>query len=233
MCGGSCLSWQGRLYPIRSLPIRAVRNLCRNTANAIYRSVLLLPCFRVIRETQQSTVPRTLAMYLFQKLLGFNKKAYWPVHFTSKINQPKNIIVGIDTCPGYEPGCYIQGLGKVFIGDYTAIAQNVGIISANHIPEDNSQHDQSESVSIGSYCWIGMNAVILPGVQLGDFTVVGAGSVVTKSFPDGYCVVAGNPAKLIRRLNPGECVRKRNLCEYVGYLRAADFPAFRSRRLWC
>lgn len=45
-----------------------------------------------------------------------------------------------------------------------------------------------------------MNAVILPGVKLGDHTVVGAGSVVTKSFEEGYCVVAGNPGRQIRRL---------------------------------
>jgi acetyltransferase-like isoleucine patch superfamily enzyme len=38
---------------------------------------------------------------------------------------------------------------------------------------------------------------ILPGVTLGDYTIVGAGSIVTKSFKDGYCVVAGNPARVI------------------------------------
>ncbi len=43
-----------------------------------------------------------------------------------------------------------------------------------------------------------MNSVILPGVQLGDYTVVGAGTVVTKSFPKGRCVIAGNPAKVIK-----------------------------------
>lgn len=53
---------------------------------------------------------------------------------------------------------------------------------------------------IGDKCWIGMNSVILPGVVLGDNTIVGAGSVVTKSFENGHCVVAGNPAKLIKRL---------------------------------
>ena len=46
-----------------------------------------------------------------------------------------------------------------------------------------------------------MNSVILPGVVLGDHTVVGAGSIVTKSFEDGYCVIAGNPAKVIRTLD--------------------------------
>jgi acetyltransferase-like isoleucine patch superfamily enzyme len=42
-----------------------------------------------------------------------------------------------------------------------------------------------------------MNAVILPGVTLGDHTIVGAGSVVTHSFPEGHCTIAGNPAKKI------------------------------------
>lgn len=46
-----------------------------------------------------------------------------------------------------------------------------------------------------------MNSLILPGVKLGDHTVVGGGSVVTKSFPDGYCVIAGNPAKKIKDIN--------------------------------
>ena len=43
-----------------------------------------------------------------------------------------------------------------------------------------------------------MNSMILPGVVLGDRTIVGAGSVVTKYFPEGNCVIAGNPAKVIK-----------------------------------
>jgi acetyltransferase-like isoleucine patch superfamily enzyme len=57
-----------------------------------------------------------------------------------------------------------------------------------------------KDVIIGKKCWIGMNSVILPGVCLGDHTIVGAGSVVTKSFPDGNCIIAGNPARIIRVL---------------------------------
>lgn len=47
---------------------------------------------------------------------------------------------------------------------------------------------------------MGMNAVILPGVTLGPHTSVGAGAVVTKSFPEGYCIVAGIPAKKIKEV---------------------------------
>ena len=54
-----------------------------------------------------------------------------------------------------------------------------------------------------------MCAKVLPGVVLGDFTVVAAGAVVTKSFPEGYSVLAGVPAKKIRDLDAGSCVRFR------------------------
>ena len=57
-----------------------------------------------------------------------------------------------------------------------------------------------EDIVLGEQCWIGMNSVILPGVKLGIHTIVGAGSVVTKSFEDGFCIIAGNPAKIIRKI---------------------------------
>ncbi len=170
-------------------------------------------------------------MWFFQKILGFNRDVYWPVHFTSKINQYKNIVIGVDTSPGYEPGCYIQGIGKVFIGDYTQIAQNVGIISSNHDVYDNSKHLNSE-VRIGRYCWIGMNAIILPGVVLGDYTIVGAGSVVTKSFESGYKVIAGNPAKEIRQLDRKQCVDYAVDNEYIGFIKKSEFEDYRGKKLW-
>jgi len=52
---------------------------------------------------------------------------------------------------------------------------------------------------LGERCWIGMNSIILPGVRLGDGTIVGAGSVVTHSFPGGQVMIAGNPAKIINK----------------------------------
>ena len=67
---------------------------------------------------------------------------------------------------------------------------------ANDSRRDSSKWDPAEPIRIGRRCWIGTNVVILPGVQLGDDIVVGAGAVVTKSFPSGS-VVAGVPAKPI------------------------------------
>jgi acetyltransferase-like isoleucine patch superfamily enzyme len=189
-----------------------------------------IPYFRFIRETADSQVPITFGMWWRQAVLGQPDGVYWPVHPSSVVNGYQNVLIGEHTSPGYSPGCYIQGIGRVYIGDYTQLAQNVGIISANHDVHDNSVHQVSE-VRIGRYCWIGMNAVVLPGVVLGDFTVVGAGSVVTKPFPEGYCVIAGNPARVIRRLDPAQCVPHTCRHAYVGFFRKERFEAYRRANL--
>src|SRR5580704_695079 len=188
-----------------------------------------IPLLRSIYETKGTQTPISAKMWFWQKLLGFNRSAYWPVHLTSTVIGANNIYCGIETCPGFSPGCYIQAIGKIYIGDYTQIAPNVGIISSNHDLYDNRRHIVSE-VRIGRYCWIGMNAMILPGVTLGDFTIVGAGAVVTKS-ADGYCVLAGNPARIVRTLEPSECVSHQSRYEYNGYVKHADFEDFRRRHL--
>lgn len=185
---------------------------------------------KIIEETKDTQAPVTLSGWLVQKVLGINREAYWPMHFTSKVGCSYNILAGIASAPGLSPGCYIQGLGKIYIGDYTMIAANVGIISANHDVYDHRKHLAGE-VRLGKYCWIGMNSMILPGSNLGDFTVVAAGSVVNKPFLDGHCVIAGSPAKVIRKLDPAECVAYRDQHEYYGFLSAIEFAAFRNKFL--
>lgn len=143
--------------------------------------------------------------FFFRKIFRQNAGVKWPVHHTATIHNPGKITKGRETFPGDSPGVYINAQNGVFIGDFTNLGPNVGIVSANHDFVDNSVAADAPPVHIGRFCWLGMGAIVLPGVQLGDFTIVGAGSVVTKSFPDGYCVIAGNPGKVIRELNKAEC----------------------------
>jgi len=196
---------------------------------SLYLIILKLLC-RKCYETLGTAAPITLKTLFFQKVLGFNRKAYWPMHFTSTVSGVENIKIGIGTAPGLSPGCYIQGIGKIEIGDYTIIGPNVGIISANHDIYDHRVHNKS-FVRIGRYCWIGMNSVILPGVELGDWTIVGAGSVVTKSFPEGYCIIAGNPARIIKKLDKSKCIEYKNKYEYYGYIPKDKFEKFRKKHL--
>jgi len=99
----------------------------------------------------------------------------------------------------YNFDVYIDKPG-VYIGHEVAIAPGVKILTRRHNIENIWKMDEGKPVHIGDYCWIGANAVILPGVTLGDHTVVGAGAIVTKSFPQGYYVIAGNPAKIIKEV---------------------------------
>jgi acetyltransferase-like isoleucine patch superfamily enzyme len=148
-----------------------------------------------------------IADFFFRKILRQNAATSWAVHYTSTLHFPQNISRGINVYPGDSPGNYIEASNGVFIGDYTNIGPNVGIVSANHNLTDNSKHDKAPPIKIGKFCWIGMNAVVLPGVELGDFTIVGAGTVVSKSFTEGYCVLGGTPAQIIRHLDKEECLQ--------------------------
>ena len=205
----------------------------KSLARKLLYILRFIPLIRVILETKDSQTPVKFKMWFIQKILGFNRNAYWPVHHSSIVGAPKKILAGIDTSPGYMPGCYIQGMGGIVIGDYTQISANVGIISKNHAPYDTRLHleETFPSVNIGSYCWIGMNSVILPGVTLGDFTIVGAGSVVTKSFDEGYCIIVGNPAKIIKKIDEKKCTKFHNTHEYHGYIEKSKMNNYRDKYL--
>lgn len=103
------------------------------------------------------------------------------------------------------PGCLMMSAGGIKIGDGALIAANVQLISNNHDLYER-QVITCRPVYIGKNAWIGAGATILPGVTIGENAVVGAASVVTKDVaPD--TIVAGNPARFIRRIQPqSECV---------------------------
>ena len=90
----------------------------------------------------------------------------------------------------------------VTIGDDVMMGPNCVILTSNHGMVDNGipmwRHNSSKPspVVIGNNCWIGESVIILPGVHLEDGCVVGAGSVVTKSF-ESNSIIAGNPARFI------------------------------------
>jgi acetyltransferase-like isoleucine patch superfamily enzyme len=190
----------------------------RQVLKTIYWAIIKrLPYFSCIYYTKNTQVPIKLKHIVWQKIFRFNKNIPWPVHPSSIVSEPYHIEAGIEVSPGYSHGCYITGMGGLKIGDYTQIAPNVGILTANHDLYDNRIY-VPKPVAIGKYCWIGMGALIMPGVVLGDYTIVAAGAVVTKSFPEGYCVVGGTPAKIIKTLEKEKCVFHKSEHEYIGYL---------------
>ncbi len=90
----------------------------------------------------------------------------------------------------------------IYVGDHTMFGPNVTIATAGHpiSPELREQgYQYNLPVHIGKNCWIGAGALILPGITIGDNTVIGAGSVVTKDIPTNV-VAVGNPCKVLREI---------------------------------
>lgn len=101
----------------------------------------------------------------------------------------------------------------VEIGDNVTIAFGVDLLTHDNsvIKCNINATDYFGRIIIGNDCFIGAKSTILPGVTLGDRTIVGTGSVVTKSFPEGNIVIAGNPARAICSVDDF-ANKKKNIC---------------------
>ena len=101
----------------------------------------------------------------------------------------------------------------VEIGDDVTIAGGTSLLTHDNsvIKCDLNATDYFGRIIIGDHCFIGWKCIILPGVKLGDHTIVGAGSVVTKSFPEGNVVIAGNPARIVCTIDEFR-KKKKDIC---------------------
>lgn len=106
--------------------------------------------------------------------------------------------------PGVMLFAYPLGeAGQIVIEDDVLIGSGVHMYTANHASSDPSRsiidqgHDPAADVIVRRGAWIGANAILLPGVEIGEGAVVGAGSIVTRSIPAG-AIAVGNPACPIR-----------------------------------
>ena len=111
------------------------------------------------------------------------------VHFGKRVYANFNLTLVDDT--------------HIYVGDYTMLGPNVTIATAGHpiLPELREKNYQYNiPVHIGKNCWLGAGVVVLPGVTIGDNTVIGAGSIVTKDIPANV-VAVGNPCRVLREIN--------------------------------
>lgn len=111
-----------------------------------------------------------------------------------------NIILGYDVYFNFN--CVVLDVMPVKIGSRTLIGPNVQLYTATHpmnFKERALGFELAKPINIGEDVWIGGSTVVCPGVNIGDRTVVGAGSVVTKDVPADV-FAAGNPCKVIRKL---------------------------------
>ncbi|MCB7482450.1 sugar O-acetyltransferase [Christiangramia sediminis] len=136
---------------------------------------------------------------LYKELLGsYGKKFLIETPFHCDYGY--NIHIGENFYSNYN--LVILDCAEVTIGDNVMIAPNLGIYTAGH-PIDaenrNSGREYAIPVKIGNNVWIGGHVVINPGISIGDNTVIGSGSILTKDIPANV-IAAGNPCKVIREI---------------------------------
>lgn len=132
-------------------------------------------------------------------------------HFTHQPDRIPSLILGEHSA--ITKNHHIDCTNVVKIGCFTTIAgYNSQILT--HSIDIIHNRQQSLPVTIGSYCFIGTNCVILPGSSLPDYCVLGASSLLNKVFPKEFTLYAGSPAREVKALDPSATYFKRN----IGYV---------------
>lgn len=127
---------------------------------------------------------------------------------TSRISGYENFHIGRDVFIGPYAVLSADGV-KVTIGDDTVIGPQFCLMAGDHnfdlpgVPYHGSPRGRNEPVRIGRNVWIGARVTVLKGVEIGDASVIGAGTVVTRDVP-AFAVVAGTPARFLRWRFEGE-----------------------------
>lgn len=121
----------------------------------------------------------------------------------TEIIAPERITIGND-CK-INSTVLINARSGVFIGDDVTLSPGSKILSTGYdverwIKTGKKVHTEDTPVKIGNHCWIGTDAIILPGVDIsGEYVVIAAGAVVTKDITESKVIVAGVPAKIVKR----------------------------------
>lgn len=117
-----------------------------------------------------------------------------------RLSTDKNGQISIGRNVFFNESCVIHSSDSVKIGENSKFGENVQIYDTSFHPVGSTDLIETAPVAIGDHVWVANNVVILQGVSIGHHSVIGIGSVVTKSFPANSLIV-GNPAFLKRNLD--------------------------------
>lgn len=165
--------------------------------NLFNRRVIAKKLFRAYNKSEDDETE--LRQQILEQLFKKVGKNVW-IEPDFKCEFGKNISIDDDVYINF--GCVILDCAEVTIGSHTLIGPNVGIYAANHsLDVEERIHGGccGKPIHIGKNVWLGGDVKIVPGVTIGDNTIIGTGSIVTKDIPSNVIAV-GNPCKIIRKI---------------------------------
>lgn len=152
---------------------------------------------KALNDSREDQVEERLQ--LFKKLLPKAKTGLWlqPPFYC---DYGYNMLIGEKVFFNFN--CVVLDVAEVIIGNRTLFGPNVQIYTATHPlnhQERSSGLEYAKPISVGEDVWVGGSAIICPGVSIGDRSVIGAGSVVTRDIPADV-IAAGNPCRVVRSI---------------------------------
>lgn len=165
------------------------------------RRVYAKKLFRQYNKTEDNEAE--LRQAIMTKLFKSVGKNVW-IEPDFKCEYGKNITIENDVYINF--GCIILDCAQIFIGANSLLGPNIGIYAANHATNAEERINggcYGKPVSIGKRVWLGGDVKIVGGVSIGDDTIIGAGSIVTKDIPSGV-IAAGNPCRVIRKITEND-----------------------------
>lgn len=174
-------------------------SLTSKVARGLWNVVWLL----LFRPTPRGNLFRPWRIALL-KLFGANVSWKSEVLPSCRIWQPWKLTMGIYTTLGADVDCY--NVDEITIGDQATVSQGARLCTAGHDITSKAMELTYSPIKICDNAWVAAWAIVLPGVTVGDGSVVGAGAVVVKDV-EPWTVVVGNPAKMIKMRNIKEIKR--------------------------
>jgi maltose O-acetyltransferase len=167
------------------------REILHKLIERIYNIILdfKLMCLRIVGQ-----IPSHNIRLVIYRLAGIKIGSGSVIHMWCNFFQPKNISIGQDSIIGDH--VFLDGRGKLTIGNHVDIASQVLIYNSEHDINDEFFQAKEEKVDIQDYVFVGPRVIILPGVTISKGAVIAAGAVVTKDVPP-FKIVGGVPAQII------------------------------------
>jgi acetyltransferase-like isoleucine patch superfamily enzyme len=142
----------------------------------------------------------SIRLWFYRKIMKFQIGSGTSILMNCKFDAAGGLIIGDHSV--INANCRLDTRGGLEISDNVSISENVHILSADHDMNSINFGGRKKKVKIRAFVWIGTRATILPGVDIGEGSVVAACALVSKSI-DPFNVVAGIPAKVIKKRQRG------------------------------